>query len=80
MKRTGMTTLAVTLLAATTHASGPPAQQQAKPNPKPDTFKFCGIDWHTKLDPALKQAPGDKRTSDRPVMVLRVLGDLKGSM
>ena len=84
MKRILMTVVAAALLAATLNADGPPtkspAKPQGKPKTKPDSQRICGINWETKLDVALKKAMGEKGTNDRPVMVLRVLGDLDGFM
>ena len=51
-----------------------------KPKADAEVKHLYGLDWHTKLDTALKSAAGDGTTAAKPVMVLRVLGDLDGFM
>jgi hypothetical protein len=75
--------MAVLLLAVFAAVAAPPAKpsDKSKDTSARTTVKHLyGLDWHTKLDAALKQAAGDKTGGEKPVMVLRVLGDLDGFM
>ena len=83
MKRKWLTAMAVVLTVALTAAAAPPAKPTDKnkeKTPQAEVKHLYGLDWHTKLDAALKTAAGDTTVADKPVMVLRVLGDLDGFM
>jgi hypothetical protein len=44
------------------------------------TEKLWGIAWHPSIDAALAAAAGNSSADEKPVVCLRVLGDLKGFM
>jgi len=64
---------AAVLLVAASLSAEAMADQSAKHNEK--VRQLCGIRWHTSLEHAQKDAAKDK-----PLMVLRVLGELDGFM
>jgi hypothetical protein len=68
-------------LALLTHTSLGWANPADDKSTKSGTLKVreaCGISWHTAVPAALEQAATKK--GEKPVMVLRVLGDLDGFM
>jgi hypothetical protein len=81
MRRTWLAaSIAAWLLTAGLLTAAPPTKPGTNPRPKADVQTICDIAWEKKLDAAFKKAAGDQNTPDRPVMVLRVLGDLNGFM
>lgn len=55
----------------------PPNDQKQKTD-TPKVHEACGVSWHMTVSSALQQAATKK--AEKPVMVLRVLGDLDGFM
>ncbi len=74
-------TLALALPAAGQTGGKQKAKKPASES-KAGTRHLFGIDWHLSLDTALKRASSGETTSakEKPVLVLRVLGDLNGFM
>ena len=78
MKRKWLTALTLVMAIAIPIAAAPPAKPADKGKQKvgAEVKHLYGLDWHTKLDTALKSSASDAK----PIMVLRVLGDLDGFM
>jgi hypothetical protein len=80
--RRELTAISVCLLLVLSAAAAPPTKPKDKSKPKEgtsDVKQLYGLDWHTKLETALQKA-GERTGAEKPVMVLRVLGDLDGFM
>jgi hypothetical protein len=82
--RIGLLVTATLLAATLVHAQDKPRPSAKKPakNAKTAMKELFGVRWHTSVDAALKQASTAETSvsKEKPVMVLRVLGDIDGFM
>ncbi len=82
--RTGLALAAALIWLGPVDAAEKPKAQAKKPakESKAGVRHLFGIDWRLSVDDALKQAGAgaSSKAKEKPVMVLRVLGDLDGFM
>jgi hypothetical protein len=79
--RMRMCALVVLVVFISAAAAGSPKRDARQPRKdQAETCELHGITWQRHLDKALLLARGDRETKERPVLLLRVLGDLDGFM